>query len=365
YGVSLKPAGVPAPYPINNKSPELCAEIEKEAEDDYNEALMRYREGDAWQPHTAEEYAQAMDNSPQILLPIADMIAEQFSVYMAIMLCGPMSDGKIGLRSAVVKLKAKTYQMLAKEECAARKAGLNEDELFQKDLEDLQDFEEDAAQTTLADTPTPATTPSPVNTSSPASVAASTALPLIDPVLLEMEAGKAGGTVEGNSRSGGGKAVQQELCKGSAESQVNKDAPDTTMAPPDMSTSNENPSAVVALIPEVSEPARGTSPLAVCVSAPTDPSPMSAVQASVTIEVPAMIHCASPSVVQVPAPIEPSPMPALQVPAPIDPSPMPASSTHSKSMTGAQTLALEMILPENYIICDGLAYLQAKEWGIG
>ncbi|KAG6809651.1 hypothetical protein H0H92_015318 [Tricholoma furcatifolium] len=393
---------------FNNESPELRAEIEKESEDDYNKALKRYRESEAWQPHTAEEYAQAMENSPQILLPIVDAIAQRFGVYVAIMLSGPMSDGKIGLRSvhsttvggkttkiwpevdvegfSAAEASVTTYakKFFSKEECAARKVGLNDDELFQinKDLKDLADLEEDETETTPANAPTLANTIHCLTTNRSRIAGDGSratnrsriagdgsrppidpvllemeAGPPIDPVLLEMEAGKAGDTVEGNGKDGSGTAVQQELCQRSAESQVNKDAPDTTTSSPNMSSP-----------PEVSEPAQSTSPLAV--------------QVPVTIEVPAEVSAtirgASPLAVQVPALIDPSPMPAEQVPALVAPHPIPASPTRNESITGAhaltppsndemlyQALDLEMIPAENYVIRDGLAYLQGKEWGIG
>ncbi|KAG6847678.1 hypothetical protein H0H93_006600 [Arthromyces matolae] len=70
-----------------------------EVDDKYKKQLKIYKKGGAWAPRTAKEYSQAVKDSPTMLYPIADAIAQRTGMYVTIMLSGPMDDGKVGGRS--------------------------------------------------------------------------------------------------------------------------------------------------------------------------------------------------------------------------------------------------------------------------
>ncbi|RDB24451.1 hypothetical protein Hypma_008435, partial [Hypsizygus marmoreus] len=78
---------------------EFRESVEKELEEEYQQALQEYRNGKAWLPQSAEEYDRAMEDSPQMLIPFADAISQRLGVYVAVLMVGPTREGRIGLRS--------------------------------------------------------------------------------------------------------------------------------------------------------------------------------------------------------------------------------------------------------------------------
>ncbi|KAG6824106.1 hypothetical protein H0H92_007996 [Tricholoma furcatifolium] len=79
---------------------EFRDKIELEAQEEHNANLKAYRDGELWKPSSAQEYAQVLDDSPQVLIPLADAISQWLGLGVSFMLYGPMSDGNIGVRSA-------------------------------------------------------------------------------------------------------------------------------------------------------------------------------------------------------------------------------------------------------------------------
>ncbi|KAG6905792.1 hypothetical protein DXG01_000682 [Tephrocybe rancida] len=95
----------------NKESQEFRDELSEEVELQYQQDLEAYRNSDSWQPRTAEEYAQAVADSHLMLLPMADAISQHLGLYVAIMMCGPMDDGKIGLRRALAQTDCDTRKV--------------------------------------------------------------------------------------------------------------------------------------------------------------------------------------------------------------------------------------------------------------
>ncbi|KAF8059253.1 hypothetical protein FPV67DRAFT_1454402 [Lyophyllum atratum] len=81
------------------ETPEYRLAMEKETESIFEKELKEYKGDGVWTPRTPEEYDQAMTDSATTLIPFADAIAQRLGVYVTIMLCGPMAEGKVELRS--------------------------------------------------------------------------------------------------------------------------------------------------------------------------------------------------------------------------------------------------------------------------
>ncbi|KAF8058564.1 hypothetical protein FPV67DRAFT_1676139 [Lyophyllum atratum] len=82
-----------------NETEEYRLAMEKETETLFQKELNEYKGDGVWTPRTPEEYDQAMADSATTLIPFADAIAQRLGVYVTIMLCGPMAEGKVELRS--------------------------------------------------------------------------------------------------------------------------------------------------------------------------------------------------------------------------------------------------------------------------
>jgi len=72
--------------------------LEKETEETFQAKLEEYSKGTAWQPRTAREYDQALQESANMVVPFADAIAQRLGMYVAVLMVGPLKDGKIGVR---------------------------------------------------------------------------------------------------------------------------------------------------------------------------------------------------------------------------------------------------------------------------
>ncbi|KAG6824971.1 hypothetical protein H0H92_005271 [Tricholoma furcatifolium] len=81
------------------ESAEMRQNFEKEADKTYKKAMDDYKTKQVWVPRTAEEYHEAIEDAATILIPFADALAQRFGLYTSIMLCGPMGNGKVELRS--------------------------------------------------------------------------------------------------------------------------------------------------------------------------------------------------------------------------------------------------------------------------
>jgi len=80
---------------FNAEPEELRVSLEKETEEAYKKEMAEWKAGKHWTPRTSD---RAMEDAATILVPFADTISQRFGVYVSLMLCGPMSDGKVGLQ---------------------------------------------------------------------------------------------------------------------------------------------------------------------------------------------------------------------------------------------------------------------------
>ncbi|KAF8223553.1 hypothetical protein L208DRAFT_1381414 [Tricholoma matsutake] len=78
---------------------EFREELEKETEEKYKAEMKALQNGMAWAPQTAEEYYQAMEDSASTLILFADAISQHLGVYVAVMMVGLLSYGKVGVQS--------------------------------------------------------------------------------------------------------------------------------------------------------------------------------------------------------------------------------------------------------------------------
>ncbi|KAG6913430.1 hypothetical protein DXG01_006845 [Tephrocybe rancida] len=155
---------------FDKESEDLCQSLEKEAANIHKQEMEEYDRGAPMPPKTPEEYADAMEDAGNYLVPVADAIAKRLRVYVTIMMVGPDSMGDIGA---------------AKEECKARRVTWkdpNRPNLIS--VEGLHKMEE-GPLTSYAAAPGPVLPPS--NSIDPALLASTTMTALLVPSPIPVE----------------------------------------------------------------------------------------------------------------------------------------------------------------------------------
>ncbi|KAJ7479675.1 hypothetical protein FB451DRAFT_1171778 [Mycena latifolia] len=87
--------------------PEFWTSIEDEAEEQYQAAMKKWKEGREVAEGTAESYHQALESFDQVGIPLADALSEQLGMHVVIMAVGPVGSqkGEVQLRTCVITLE--------------------------------------------------------------------------------------------------------------------------------------------------------------------------------------------------------------------------------------------------------------------
>ncbi|KAG6822971.1 hypothetical protein H0H92_011853 [Tricholoma furcatifolium] len=96
----------------NKETEEFRKTLEDECDANYQDAMEAFRNGRSWTPRTAEEYDEAIHEAPKILLPLVETLAQYYGMSASILLCGPMADGKINVRSMHSETKTGRTMMI-------------------------------------------------------------------------------------------------------------------------------------------------------------------------------------------------------------------------------------------------------------
>ncbi|KAJ7660342.1 hypothetical protein DFH06DRAFT_1326471 [Mycena polygramma] len=84
-----------------DETPEIKAEVEKEADETYEEALTAWRAGRTVEELSAEEYHEALESLSDVGIPLADALAERLGMHVVILAVGPVGKekGEVSLHS--------------------------------------------------------------------------------------------------------------------------------------------------------------------------------------------------------------------------------------------------------------------------
>lgn len=83
----------------NKETVEFRDALQEEIDQEYEAQLQEWKKDEGtWQPKTAREYYEAMQDSSSVLAPFADALAQRMGMYVAILMVGPLHDGEIGVR---------------------------------------------------------------------------------------------------------------------------------------------------------------------------------------------------------------------------------------------------------------------------
>jgi hypothetical protein len=73
--------------------------LQDEIDQNYEAELEEWKmEAGTWQSRTAREYYEAMQDASSVLAPFADAMSQRMGMYIAILMVGPLHDGKVGVR---------------------------------------------------------------------------------------------------------------------------------------------------------------------------------------------------------------------------------------------------------------------------
>ena len=83
----------------NKETIEFHRALQEEIDQEYNAQLEKWKkEEGTWQPMTAHEYYDAVQDCSSIVAPFADALSQCMGMYIAVVMVGPLHDGEIGVR---------------------------------------------------------------------------------------------------------------------------------------------------------------------------------------------------------------------------------------------------------------------------
>jgi len=84
----------------NKETVEFRRALQEEIDQEYDAQLEKWKkEEGTWQPTTAREYYDAVQDCLSIVAPFVDALSQRMGMYVAVLMVGPLHDGEISVAS--------------------------------------------------------------------------------------------------------------------------------------------------------------------------------------------------------------------------------------------------------------------------